>query len=304
MSEIVTITGATGALGRRAVARLVAAGHEVRGVTRSPGGRAVLEALGARAVEADVYDPRSLARAFAGSDAVVNLLTRIPPVERMLLPGAWRENERLRGEASRAVALAAGRVGAERLVQESFAYLYADGGARWLDEDAPLDPAGPPASALRAERNAREAFDGRVVVLRFGAFMAPDSDQTRLQLAQARRGLSPVPAPREAYVPTLWLDDAGSAVAAALRAPAGTYNVVDDDPPTRAQIDAALAALVGRARLRSPLAPATRVVGTLRVLARSLRLSNRRLREATGWAPEVRAGLDGWRLVDAAVAAA
>jgi len=96
-------------------------------------------------------------RAFAGSAAVVNLLTRIRPLARMLLPGAWRENERLRREASRAVAVAAGQVGAERLVQESFASLYADGGARWLDEHAPLDPAGPPASALLAERNAREA---------------------------------------------------------------------------------------------------------------------------------------------------
>jgi hypothetical protein len=96
----------------------------------------------------------------------------------------------------------------------------------------------------------------------------------------------------------VWLDDAGAAVAAALDVPAGTYNVVDDDPPTRAQVDAALAALVGRRRLRAPMVAVARAVPMLRVLGRSLRLSNRRLRETGTWAPKVRAGVDGWALVD------
>jgi hypothetical protein len=97
----------------------------------------------------------------------------------------------------------------------------------------------------------------------------------------------------------VWLDDAAAAVAAAaLDVPAGTYNVVDDDPPTRAQVDAALAALVGRSHLRAPIATVARAVPMLRVLGRSLRLSNRRLREASTWAPRVRAGVDGWAMAD------
>jgi UDP-glucose 4-epimerase len=43
----------------------------------------------------------------------------------------------------------------------------------------------------------------------------------------------------------LWLDDAAAAIAAALPAPAGTYNVADTEPATNAEIDAALAAAVG-----------------------------------------------------------
>jgi nucleoside-diphosphate-sugar epimerase len=304
MSENVVITGATGVVGRRAVAELVAAGHAVTGVTRSARGRALLERLGARAVEADVFDEAALTRAFAGADAVVNLLTHVPPAERMLVPGAWDENDRLRTRASGAIARAAAAIGARRLVQESVAFLYADGGARWLDEDAPLDPAGPPAGALVAERNAREQFGGDAVVLRFGAFVGPDSDQSRAALAQARRGISTWPSAKDAYVPTVWLDDAGAAVLAALAAPAGTYNVADDDPPTRAELDAALAAVVGRRRLRAPVTPVARLVPVLRPLARSLRLSNRRLREATGWAPQVRAGVDGWRRIAAEAVAA
>src|SRR3954451_747572 len=73
MNEIV-ITGSTGVIGRRAVRELLAAGHRVTGVTRSPQGRERLEQLGARAVEADVFDEASLRRAFTGADTVINVL--------------------------------------------------------------------------------------------------------------------------------------------------------------------------------------------------------------------------------------
>ncbi len=292
MSMNVVVTGATGAIGRRAVRELIAAGHEVRGVVREGGER--VAALGAEPVRADVFDGRALRAAFAGADAVVNLLTRIPPVERMALPGAWRETDRLRREASWAIAQAAREAGAQRLVQESIVLLYADGGDRWLDEDAPVEPAGPAAASLDAER-AAEAF-GDAAILRFGLFMAPDSDQTQAQLAQARRGVSPGMGAAGAYVPTVWLDDAGAAVAAALTAPAGTYNVADADPVTRAEADAALAAVVGRERLHAPMPAVARAVPALRPMTRSLRVDGARLREATGWAPAVRAGTEGWAL--------
>lgn len=298
MSTHIVITGASGIVGRRAVAELVGAGHRVTGVVRSDRARDVVQGLGAGSVTADVFDRAALTRAFDGADAVVNLLTHIPPVERAMLPGAWKENDRLRKEASAVIARAANAAGAGRLIQESLCFLYADGGDAWLDEDAPLAPAGPPAGALVAERNARELFERDTVALRFGAFMGPDSAQTRLQIAQARRGFSPGLGAADAYLPTVWLDDAAAAVAAALDVPAGTYNVVDDDPPTRAQVDAALAALVDRRRLRAPLVTVARAVPMLRVLGRSLRLSNRRLREASTWAPKVRAGVDGWAIVD------
>ena len=61
MNEIV-ITGSTGVIGQRAVRELLAAGHGVTGVTRSARGRERLEALGARAVDADVFDEASLRR--------------------------------------------------------------------------------------------------------------------------------------------------------------------------------------------------------------------------------------------------
>jgi nucleoside-diphosphate-sugar epimerase len=172
-------------------------------------------------------------------------------------------------------------------VQESIAFVYADGGEAWLDEDAPVPGGGVTTTALTAERNARELFDGDTVVLRFGLFMGPDSGFTRAALEAARGGASVAVGPPSAYRPMVWLDDAAAAIAAALRAPAGTYNVADADPPTNAEIDAALAAAVGVEAL-DPLPPQDGP------LARSQRVSSRRLREASGWAPRMRAGTEIW----------
>jgi UDP-glucose 4-epimerase len=286
MNEIV-ITGSTGVIGHRAVREVIAAGHRVTGVTRSERGRERLESLGAGAVEADVFDEESLRRAFGGADAVINVLTHVPSPDRMADPSAWEENDRLRAEASAAISRAARAAGVQRLVQESIAFVYADGGDAWLDEDAPVADGGVATAPLTAERNARELFDGDTVVLRFGQLIGPDSESTLATLKAARGGASIAAGPPGAYRPTLWLDDTATAIAAALRVPAATYNVVDTDPATNAEIDAALAAAVGVQALR-PSAPQDTPQG------RSLRLSNRRLREASGWAPRLRAGTEGW----------
>ncbi|MGW4945341.1 NAD-dependent epimerase/dehydratase family protein [Actinoplanes sp. NPDC004185] len=290
------ITGATGVAGRRAVRVLLARGHRVAGVTRSVRGRSLLEDLGARAVEAEVFDQPALQSAFAGADIVINLLTHVPTADRMALPGAWDENDRLRREASAVIARAAQAAGAGRLVQESLAFLYADAGDAWVDEDAPVTGGGTTTAALTAENNATRLFAGDTVVLRFGMFIGPDSHLSRTNVDNARRGISPSVGRRDAYQPTVWLDDAGSAVAAAVVAPAGTYNVADDDPPTRAEIDAALAAVVGRDGLRPPV---DEIPAELEPLSRSQRVRNRKLREA-GWTPRVRGGTDGWRLITTA----
>ena len=106
------VTGATGVIGRRVVPRLVAAGHAVAAVGRSPEKRAALERQGAAAVDVDLRDAAALRRALDGHAVVLNLATHMPPsTNRMLLPGAWRENDRVRREGSAALvdaALAAG----------------------------------------------------------------------------------------------------------------------------------------------------------------------------------------------------
>jgi uncharacterized protein YbjT (DUF2867 family) len=68
----VAVCGATGRQGGAVARRLLAQGWNVRALTRKPRGRpaGALAALGAEVVQADMGDPGTLARAFAGADGV------------------------------------------------------------------------------------------------------------------------------------------------------------------------------------------------------------------------------------------
>lgn len=284
----VFVAGATGVAGRRAVGELIAAGHDVTGVGRGPAKSALLQSLGAEPVHVDLFNPGDVARAVAGHQAIVNLATKIPSVERALLPGAWQENDRIRREVSRNLVDAAVAQRAQRYVQESLGFVYTDGGDEWLDEDAPLDVPPHALSVLDAEEQAhRFTQTGRSgVVLRFGQFYAPDATHTRTMIRTARRGLAPFVGSDEGFVPLIHADDVATAVVAALDVPEGTYNVVDDEPVRRGELNEAIRAALGGRRLRSIPDRAAALGGKkVRMLMRSQRVSNRRFRTAAGWSP-------------------
>ena len=67
------VTGATGFIGTELVKELVAAGHQVRGMTRSDAGVEQLKAIGAQVHRGDLQDIDSLRAGATGMDAVVNL---------------------------------------------------------------------------------------------------------------------------------------------------------------------------------------------------------------------------------------
>ena len=293
----VFVAGATGVLGKRAVAQLVAAGHDVTGVARNPDKAELLRRLGARPVTVDLFDPAAVKEAVAGHDVVCNLATHIPHLSKAGLPGAWSDNDRIRSEASRNLVDAALAAGATRYVQESISFIYADGGDAWLDEDAPLDVAPYIRSVLDAESQAQRFTDagGTGVVLRFGVFYGPDSHTSLASIRAARLGIAPVLGAAGGFQSSIETDDAASAVVAALGAPAGTYNVCDDEPVTKREWADVLAAALGTRRpVMAPVA-AVRLAGSrVHPLSRSHRVSNRRIKEATGWSPatpSVRQGL-------------
>jgi nucleoside-diphosphate-sugar epimerase len=290
----VFVAGATGVLGRRVVPRLVAAGHEVTGVARSPEKAALLESFGARPVRVDLFDADAVRAAVAGHDAVVNVTTKIPPLAQAPRLSAWEENERIRREVSGNLVDAAIAAGATVFVQESLAFLYGEHGDAWLDAASTTLPTSIFSGAMEvAEQNVARfsAHGGRGVVLRFGRFYASDSDQTIAMVQAARRGMVLDVGRADSYAPMIDADDAASAVVAALEAPPGTYDVVDDDPLTRAEQSAALGAAVGRRRLSR--APSWTTPKKAAYLAASQRVSNRAFHEATTWrlsSPDVRVG--------------
>lgn len=301
------VAGGTGVLGRRVVPALLAKGHEVTVLVRAPRKADDVRASGARPVQVGLFEPERLSDALAGHHVVVNLATSIPSFSKAARASAWRVNDRIRTEGSRNLVDAAVATGVPRYVQESVAFLYADAGSAWIQENHPLRPTSITASAAAAEAQARRLLDrdATSVVLRFGSFYGPDSGHTIAMLRLARLGLAPLPGPRNRYLSSITTDDAATAVvAAATAAPSGTYNVVDDDPVTRDEFDQVLAHAVGRRRLRRMPERVLRVTGDkLDHVTRSQRVSNQALRTATGWTPTCRSVRGGLPAVAAAARA-
>ncbi len=296
----VFVTGATGALGRVTVPQLLADGHRVRALARSEANHAALGAAGAEPVAADLFDAASMAEATAGADAILHLATRIPPAMKVRSKRAWAESDRIRRIGTKHLVDAAFVNGVQCLVYNGFYAVYADSGDRWIDaEDGAVNPPWFLKTNMEAEAHvARFAESGaRGVSLRMGWFLGPESLQTVELLSYARRGLAAVPGAAEAYLPSIWVEDAGSAVVAALRAPSDVYDIVDDEPLTRTAYTGALAAAAGRRSLRRPPMFLMRLLaGSVgEAMGRSLRISNRRFKEATGWTPSVRDAREGYR---------
>lgn len=300
----VFVTGATGVLGRRVVPVLVGDGHTVTAVARSPKKADQLRAAGAQPAAVDLFDPGSVRDAVAGHQVICNLATHIPPLSRAALPSAWKENDRIRTEASRHLVDAALAGDAERFVQESIVFTYADGGDRWIDEDSPVDAPSYTRSVMVAESQAARFTEaGRVgVVLRFGMFYGSDSSHSISMVRAARWRVGSALGARSAYGSAIHLDDAAAAVVAALSVPAGIYNVVDDEPLTNVEQTDALAAAVGGKRLWAPARLIGAVGGNLTAaLARSQRVSNRRFKAASTWSPVYASARQGWPATVAAM---
>jgi nucleoside-diphosphate-sugar epimerase len=274
-------------------------GHTVTAVVRSDRSRQRLAQLGVTTVVADLFDRDGLARVVRGHDAVINLATHIPHSSvRMFLPGAWRENDRLRKYASAALVDACLASGVTRFVQESFAPVYPDCGERWIDEHTPMCPVRYNRTVVDAEASAgRFAGTGRTAVtLRFGCFYGPDAGQTREMIERVKRGWGPLPGRSHAYISSVSHDDAAAAVATALMLPSGAYNVVDDEPVTHREFVDSLAAALNVPPPKLPPEWLTPVFGSLGgMLARSVRISNRKLRSRSNWAPQCPSVRQGWR---------
>src|ERR1700733_14916402 len=124
------LAGAAGAIGRRLVPLLVAAGHEVTGTTRSAEAARKLEAAGIRAAIVDVCDAAALARAAtqAKPDVVVHQITDLPrSFDQKEIAASYQRNARIRVEGTRNLVAAAQAAGAARFIVQSVAFAYAPG---------------------------------------------------------------------------------------------------------------------------------------------------------------------------------
>ena len=295
----VFVAGASGAVGRPLVQRLLAAGHEVTGMTRSSPSAEAIRAMGARAVLVDVFDRDALTEAVgeAAPEVVVHELTSLPERFEPRKKDLYDATNRVRTEGTLNLVNAASDAGATRIVCQSIAFGYAPAGGALKSEEASLMTDAPPpfGEALGAvevmERMVLEADGLDGLVLRYGWFYGPGTyyaaDGTLA--ADVRRRRFPVVGEGSGVFSFLHVDDAADATVAAVeRGAPGIYNIVDDEPaPMRAWLPAYAQALGAKPPRRVPLWLARFVAGRL-VAELSTTLpgaSNEKAKRELGWRP-------------------
>ena len=248
----------------------------------------------------DLFDPEAVRKAIKGADAVVRLTTKIPDLTKIRNHSSWDETIRLRTEGARILVDAAMAEHVPIYIHESVTFVYRDGGDRWLDEEMPVDDGASDIlrATLRGEQEASRFSEsgGRGIVLRFAGFYGPDAPSTRDMIRMALHRRLVLPGAGENYFSSIYVADAGRAVAAALQIPAGIYNVADDEPILFGEYITALAKAAGApAPFHLPGFLGSLMFGEVwKYFSRSQRVSNAKLKQASYWRPSVTSAFGGW----------
>ena len=302
----VFVAGATGVMGRQLVPRLVAAGHEVVGTTRSESKRAALSELGATPVVVDGLDADEIAVAVgeARPEVIIHQLTAIGSLDMRHFDRDFAQTNRLRTEGTDHLLSAGQAVGVRRFIAQSYtSWPYARTGGPVKSEEDPLDPT--PASEMResiaAIRHLETAVTGadwtEGIVLRYGAFYGPGTSLSAggEQLEMVRKRKYPVVGNGAGMWSFVHIADAADATVAAVeRGRRGIYNVVDDDPAPVAEWLPALANAIGAPKpWRVPRFVGRVVAGeTAVVMMTEMRgASNAKAKRELDWTP----GHPSWR---------
>jgi 2-alkyl-3-oxoalkanoate reductase len=256
----VFVAGASGAIGKQLVPMLVARGHQVTGMTRTPAKADLIRSLRARPVVADALDPEAVAQAVAEAEpeVVVHQLTAIDASSMgRSIDKAFTLTNRLRTEGLDHLLAAAQAVGARRFVAQSFAgWPFERTGGPIKTEEDPLDTSPPKpvrqtSAAIRYLEGAvtgAEGFEG--LALRYGGFYGPGTsiglDPPGEQVEMVRKRRLPIVGNGAGIWSLIHIEDAAAATVAAVeRGDPGVYNIVDDDPVPVSELLPELAAAVG-----------------------------------------------------------
>jgi 2-alkyl-3-oxoalkanoate reductase len=308
----VFVAGATGALGKQLVPRLVARGHEVVGMTRTPAKQDLVRNLGARPAIADALDPDAVAQVVAEAepDVIVHEMTALSgPFDMRHIDRLFVTTNRLRTEGTDHL-LAAGRaVGARRFVAQSYAgWPFARSGGAVKSEADPLDPNPPEKmrgilAAIRHVEDAVTGIDwGDGIVLRYGGFYGPGtsvaSDPDGEMVEPIRKRKFPVIGNGGGIWSFVHIEDAATATATAIeRGAPGIYNVVDDEPaPVREWLPALANAIGAKPPRHVPRWLGRLAAGsTAMVMMTEIRgASNQKAKRELAWQPRYASWREGF----------
>src|ERR1700756_2148315 len=233
------VAGGTGAIGRPLIAKLLAKGHALVALTRSPEKAQALVEQGIEPAIADVFDAVKAVVNRAQPEIVIEQLTALPRTyTRESMDAAAALNNRIRLEGGANVLAAAQAAGVRRYLRQSIAF-YAIPGPGLADEDTPLAFDASPAVAAGAreitelEHRLLENTNIEGIALRYGFFCGPgtwfnpDGDVAR----QVRQQQFPIIGNGEGVWSWLHIEDAAIAtIAAAERGNPGIYLIANDQP--------------------------------------------------------------------------
>ena len=303
------VAGATGAIGRQLVPRLLGAGHQVVGMTRSESKQAALWEMGAEPVVADALDPEQVAEVVAAAkpDVIVHELTAIGQLDIRHFDRSFALTNRLRTEGTDHLLSAGRAVGVERFVAQSFAgWPQGRAGAAVKSEEEPLDPGQP--REMRESWEAIRHLEASVtgadwtegIVLRYGGLygpgtsLAPGSEEFEM----VRKRKFPVVGDGGGIWSFVHVADAAEATVAAIeRGRRGIYNVVDDEPAPVSDWLPGLAAAIGAPKpWKVPRWVGRMAVGEAGVVMMTeIRgASNAKAKRELGWAPLHRTWREGF----------
>ena len=304
----VLVAGASGAIGRPLVPRLIAAGHEVTGTTRSQRGAEAIQSAGATPAVVDALDADALREAVerAAPEAIVHELTALPERFNPRKRDIYDATNRIRREGTRNLLDAARAAGVRRFVCQSIAFAYAPAAEpEVMDEEAPLNLDAPPpfSEGMRViaemERAVLDAeLDG--LVLRYGWFYGPGTyyGEGGSLASDVRKRRFPVVGSGSGLFSFIHVDDAADATVAAVeRGAPGVYNVVDDEPAAlRDWVPAYAEAIGAPPPRRVPVWLARLVAGKM---ASSMNVqpgaSNAKAKRELGWQPRWSSWREGFR---------
>jgi nucleoside-diphosphate-sugar epimerase len=304
------VAGATGAIGKRLVPALVAAGHSVVGLTRSPEKVDALRGMGAEPAVADALDRTAISDALANArpEVVIHQLTAIPAnLDFRKIDQAFAATNKLRTEGTDILIDAARAAGSRRFIAQSYAPLiYAREGGPVKTEDDALDER--PASSFRSTLDAMKYLERAVlsadvlegVVLRYGAFYGPGTSLAAggSMVEPVRKRQFPVVGKGTGVWSFIHIDDAAAATVAAVERGEGIYNITDDEPAPVSEWLSYLAESIGaRPPWKVPVLLGRIFAGEAGVvmMTEARGSSNAKAKRELGWQPRYASWRDGFR---------
>jgi nucleoside-diphosphate-sugar epimerase len=297
----VFVAGATGAVGKRLVPQLVAGGHQVVAMTRSPKHAESLRAAGAEPVVADALDRDAVIAAVrrAAPEVVIHQLTALVGAKNYAkFDEEFALTNRLRTEGTDYLLEGARAAGVRRFIAQSYGnWNYERTGSSPKTEEDPLDPTPPrhQQQTLKAIRSLEDAVLNAPGIegfaLRYGNLYGPgtgialDGDIA----AMLRKRMLPLVGDGAGVWSFIHVEDAASAAVAAMeRGASGVYNVADDEPAAVHTWLPELARAVGaKPPLRVPVWLARPLIGEVGVsmMTQIRGASNAKAKRDLGWTP-------------------